>query len=136
MNEPAPFKVHEVRAHRSARRRNQPWIKPGIGGRDNRGDIGHPFANEAQDLFVALHPVPDQTAKQLLRLGHRGSVGRIENAVAALPQCLQCHGDPAAQSETLRAKLKQYYPDDEAVGYKAGEWRGVIRVTVADAPTK
>lgn len=61
---------------------------------------------------------------------------RVYKPVAALPQCLQCHGDPAAQSETLRAKLKQYYPDDEAVGYKAGEWRGVIRVTVADAPTK
>jgi Protein of unknown function (DUF3365) len=59
---------------------------------------------------------------------------RVYKAVGTLPKCLACHGDPAEQSETLRSVLRRYYPDDQATGYAAGTWRGVLRVTVADAP--
>lgn len=59
---------------------------------------------------------------------------RVYKPIGTLPKCLGCHGDPAEQSETLRAILRHYYPDDQATGYAAGTWRGVLRVTVADAP--
>jgi hypothetical protein len=53
-----------------------------------------------------------------------------------MPKCLACHGDSAGQSEALKTKLAALYPGDKASNYSAGEWRGLIRVTVADAPKK
>jgi hypothetical protein len=61
---------------------------------------------------------------------------RVSKPLGVMPRCLACHGDPADQSDALRAKLRLHYPSDAATGYTAGEWRGVIRVTVADSPAK
>jgi hypothetical protein len=44
--------------------------------------------------------------------------------------CLQCHGDPAAMDPEVNAKLEAAYPGDLAVGYEAGDFRGVVRVSV------
>lgn len=59
---------------------------------------------------------------------------RVYQPVTVGPQCAACHGPPEAQPENLRAVLRERYPTDAAVGYRWGEWRGLIRVTVADAP--
>jgi hypothetical protein len=48
--------------------------------------------------------------------------------------CLNCHGDPSTMNEELVAMLKARYPDDRAVGYKSGDFRGVIRVEVRRLP--
>jgi len=61
---------------------------------------------------------------------------RVYKPLGVAPKCMTCHGDPAEQSPALRAKLNSLYPLDQAKGYSSGEWRGVIRVTVADAPPK
>lgn len=61
---------------------------------------------------------------------------RVYKPIGMLPKCLACHGDPEGQPDALRAKLAERYPSDQATGYNAGEWRGLIRVTVADAPAK
>ncbi|MSU69762.1 MAG: DUF3365 domain-containing protein [Opitutaceae bacterium] len=61
---------------------------------------------------------------------------RVYKPLAATAKCLACHGDPAGQSSELRAKLSALYPADQATGYNVGEWCGLIRVTVADAPVK
>ncbi len=44
--------------------------------------------------------------------------------------CLTCHGDPNHMDKKLLAKIKELYPNDKATGYKLGDFRGVIRVTV------
>lgn len=59
---------------------------------------------------------------------------RVYKPIGMMPKCLACHGDPERQPDALRAKLAERYPDDQATGYNAGEWRGLIRVTVAAAP--
>jgi len=61
---------------------------------------------------------------------------RVYKPLGVMPKCLACHGDPAQQSAALQAKLSGLYPADQATGYKAGQWRGLMRVTVADAPAK
>jgi len=61
---------------------------------------------------------------------------RVYKPLGIMPKCLACHGNPAEQSAALRAKLSALYPADQATGYKAGEWRGLMRVSVADAPAK
>ena len=44
--------------------------------------------------------------------------------------CLQCHGDREAMDPQLQDILLQKYPGDLAMGYAAGDFRGVVRVTV------
>jgi len=61
---------------------------------------------------------------------------RIYRPLGVATQCLVCHGDPADQSPELRAKLAAVYPSDQAVNYRDHEWRGLIRVSVADAGPK
>ncbi len=59
---------------------------------------------------------------------------RVYRPFGTLNICLTCHGDLSEQSPELRAKLDQLYPIDQANGYTAGEWRGVLRVTVDLTP--
>jgi hypothetical protein len=61
---------------------------------------------------------------------------RVYKPLVLLPKCAVCHGDAADQSEALRAKLAAHYPADQASGYKPGEWRGLLRVTVAATAAK
>jgi hypothetical protein len=56
---------------------------------------------------------------------------RVYRPVMIQPACLACHGDPAKQPAELRALLAQKYPADTATGYDTGEWRGLIRATLA-----
>jgi len=42
------------------------------------------------------------------------------------PLCLTCHGEPETMSAELKQALKTHYPEDEAVGFKAGDLRGVF----------
>ncbi len=44
--------------------------------------------------------------------------------------CLECHGDPDQMDPAVRSILSERYPLDQATGYREGEFRGVVRVTV------
>jgi hypothetical protein len=46
--------------------------------------------------------------------------------------CLGCHGNPQAMDQNLVSKLQELYPDDKAVGYEEGDFRGVIRVKIPE----
>jgi hypothetical protein len=59
---------------------------------------------------------------------------RVYRPIGVAPQCVMCHGAPEAMPPELQKSLKARYPADEATGYTAGQWRGLIRVTVGAAP--
>lgn len=44
--------------------------------------------------------------------------------------CLKCHGTPSTMSDMVRKKIADIYPDDRGIGYKEGDFRGIISVTV------
>ena len=46
--------------------------------------------------------------------------------------CLTCHGDPKSMDPKVVKKLKELYPNDKATGYKLGDFRGVIRVSIPE----
>lgn len=48
----------------------------------------------------------------------------------AMPTCLKCHGDKSTDIEaaTLQ-KIQELYPNDQAFGYKQGDFRGVWKIT-------
>jgi len=89
---------------------------------------------------------PDAAEKQVLEvLAAAHSAGeKLPQAVSAFPNdrnrfykpitmeqtCLKCHGDSTTISEAVRKELAVTYPEDKAVGYKEGDFRGIISVTV------
>lgn len=59
---------------------------------------------------------------------------RVYKPLANIRQCGVCHAKPEEMPADLRQKLEQKYASDQATGYTFGDWRGVMRVTVADPP--
>lgn len=46
--------------------------------------------------------------------------------------CLHCHGDPNQMDPGVRESLLENYPQDRAVGYAEGDFRGIIRVSIPE----
>ncbi len=59
---------------------------------------------------------------------------RVYRSVVVQPACLACHGPNDQLPAVLRDALHQRYPQDAATGYRTGDWRGLIRATVAPHP--
>ena len=59
-----------------------------------------------------------------------GALRLLRPIVVAAP-CLSCHGDPANIDPEVRRVLAERYPDDQATGYRTGDFRGAVSVTIA-----
>jgi len=42
------------------------------------------------------------------------------------PACLLCHGDPPTMMEDVKTALRANYPQDQATGYRLGDFRGAL----------
>jgi hypothetical protein len=81
----------------------------------------------------------DDVAKVLVQrvtLPGQSPEWRVYRPLVALQQCMDCHGKDAALAPGVTGTLKVFYPADQAVNYKTGEWRGLIRVSIAEPPKK
>lgn len=47
------------------------------------------------------------------------------------PLCAACHGPRKELSDEVRATLDEHYPDDQATGFRPGDFRGLFWVTWA-----
>jgi len=106
----------------------------------NRPDAADRSALEI--INTALHEgseVPGVLVQQLDRPG-QPSEWRVYRPVTTMPLCLKCHGPAEGLAPDVRTQLTQKYPLDQAVGYTAYKWRGVIRISLGApepaAPTK
>ena len=52
-------------------------------------------------------------------------MGYVEPIVMQ-PMCLTCHGESLAPE--IAARISEVYPDDQATGFKVGDFRGVFWV--------
>lgn len=57
-----------------------------------------------------------------------GQYFRFMKPIMVQPKCLLCHGSHDQIPESIRLMLKQQYPFDRAIGYKAGELRGAVSI--------
>ncbi|MFN3134125.1 MAG: DUF3365 domain-containing protein [Candidatus Kryptonium sp.] len=46
------------------------------------------------------------------------------------PMCLNCHGTNEFLKKEIKEFLKEKYPDDKAVGYQAGDFRGAVSIKI------
>ncbi len=72
--------------------------------------------------------IADGEPPEALRHGEKvGSQFRYMQAQPVEGVCLLCHGESI--SDEVKASLRDYYPDDTATGYYAGQIRGAISLT-------
>lgn len=93
----------------------------------------------ALDLIMEQLQNGDDVARVLVQrvtLPGQPPEWRVYRPLAALQQCLDCHGKEAALAPGVADTLKVFYPADKAVDYKPGEWRGLIRVSIKEPAKK
>jgi hypothetical protein len=101
---------------------------------NNAPDEGDRLALAEFKRQIEWNGSPPPILVQRVELPPAAPEWRVYKPVGTLPQCLACHGDTRQQSPGLRDLLRAHYPDDEASDHAQGSWRGILRVTVADAP--
>lgn len=76
--------------------------------------------------------LPGEVAEARQEDGQR--VLRWLKPIVVAEMCLQCHGAPESFQPAVRELLAERYPEDEAVGYQAGDLRGAISVRMELEP--
>lgn len=100
----------------------------------NAPDAADQLALERVEKALAANYDPPKVLVQRIDTPGAAPEWRVYRPLGAAPLCLKCHGDPAEQSVALRTKLNTAYPADQAIGFRLGEWRGLLRVTVDLTP--
>jgi hypothetical protein len=59
-----------------------------------------------------------------------GTLVRYMKPIIVQGMCLTCHGDTGSMKPEVSSLLKQKYPHDKATGYKVGDLRGAVSVTL------
>lgn len=131
----AAIKVCRDRAPQISSRlsRETGWQITRVGTRVRNPLLGTPDAYEARVLSQFQQRMEaGETKKPLEHAGIQEADDsryfRYMKAIKVKPQCLGCHGPVEDQPKAIRATLKEQYPADKAVGYKAGELRGAFSV--------
>ena len=115
------------------------WTVRRVGTRVRNPATGRPDAWEAVQLAeferrLAAGERPETVDVHATVDEHGVPTQRYMKAIVTAPLCVACHGDPAAQSPELRAKLAERYPDDRATGYAVGDLRGAFTLRLSDSP--
>jgi hypothetical protein len=99
----------------------------------NAPDAAETLALEKVERGIENGVLPKVLLQQVDLPGGK-SEWRVYRPVGVSPECMACHGPQESMSPELQKILKERYPSDQATGYGAGQWRGLIRVSVGDAP--
>jgi len=76
------------------------------------------------------HVEPSPGSSRTVDLGDRG-MGYVE-PIYLKPLCATCHGENV--DPKLLASIREQYPDDEAVGFRVGEFRGLFWAVTKESP--
>lgn len=60
---------------------------------------------------------------------HKGNATYYAPIRMAMPTCLKCHGQELDVDLLTLNKIKEFYPEDKAMNYKLGEFRGAWKVS-------
>ncbi len=78
---------------------------------------------------------PDSTVAEVVTQADGTAVARVLHPLAVEPLCLTCHGPPEAVAAPVRERIAGLYPNDNAMGYAAGDLRGVLWAEYPFRPT-
>lgn len=89
------------------------------------------LARVAKDIQSGI--LPKVLVQRIERPGTKPE-WRVYRPIGVAQQCVTCHGPRELLAPDVLARLEKRYPEDEATGYTVGQWRGLIRVSVAEPP--
>ncbi|MBM3436342.1 MAG: DUF3365 domain-containing protein [Bacteroidetes bacterium] len=81
-----------------------------------------------ETLFADKKELPEFYTQKITERGE--SFFRFYKPVKVEQLCLGCHGKPENMDTITINRLTNLYPDDMAMGYSEGDFRGVISVTI------
>jgi len=92
---------------------------------------------EAVELEKELKQLEQKSKYYIQKVKENGKeYYRYYKPLIVQPLCLTCHGDKLTMDKSVREEIKKIYPNDMATGYKAGDFRGVIRVSIPEENVK
>jgi hypothetical protein len=125
---PLPDQPQVVAVKRTSLRLRNPANTPDVA---ERAALDH-----VATLLAGGKPAPAVLVQKIETAGTAAPEWRLYRSIGVQAACLACHGNPEGQTPALRALLRERYPADAATGYAVGDWRGLIRVTVATTTPK
>ncbi len=66
---------------------------------------------------------------ELVKEGERKYL-RYFSPIVIQPMCLPCHGEEKLLSDEIKSFLKRRYPEDKAIGYREGDFRGAVSIKI------
>jgi hypothetical protein len=94
-----------------------------------RNPLNTPDAYERRWLEKAAQDPPTQAHSEVVETGDRGGYQlRYLRPIRVAKLCIQCHGEELAPA--VRDAVRRQYPTDRATGYKPGDLRGAVSVSV------
>ncbi len=92
---------------------------------------------EADKLEQQLKQLKEKAKYYIQKVKENGKTYyRYYKPLKIQPVCLTCHGDKLTMDKSVREEIKRIYPNDLATGYKVGDFRGVIRVSIPEGEIK
>lgn len=88
------------------------------------------FEEEALHYFEQLREENGELPQYYIQQIEESGEHRYYKPLQVGGLCLNCHGDLAQIDPAVQEVLAEKYPDDLAVGYKEGDFRGVVRVSI------
>lgn len=85
---------------------------------------------QALDHFEAELAAGRELPPYLLQ--HEGGEYRYYKPIVVAEFCTTCHAPRDELDPAVRRELEARYPDDQAVGYRIGDFRGLIRVSIPE----
>ncbi|WP_018291252.1 DUF3365 domain-containing protein [Verrucomicrobium sp. 3C] len=96
----------------------------------NPADAPDPAERQALQIYLEAEsrhePLPPDLLQKVETAGK--TTYRYYQPIRVAALCLSCHADPAALSSDVKALLRERYPQDQAVGYRDGDFRGLVVV--------
>lgn len=77
---------------------------------------------------VAKGEKPDMMEAAEIVQEPNGKSFRYMKAIALQPGCVACHGTSEQIPESVKARLAEDYPHDQATGYSPGQIRGAVSI--------
>lgn len=80
-------------------------------------------------IFKAKAQQPDAEIPPIVMRSNDSTISFYKPIKISMPTCLKCHGEVGKDVKTEDyAILKRLYPNDEAIGYKQGDLRGMFSI--------
>lgn len=96
----------------------------------NPEDLPDPLEQALLTRLAKLHEAGNLPREVIVEFrGKQSRTFLFAQPIVVQPLCLTCHGDPATIPPDVREALRKTYPDDRAVGYRAGDLRGIVSIT-------